>query len=241
MANPLPKKRCPHTPECTFGKSVEWLKEHMKPEDFHESRGSYCSCGNNPLGPEDYARMHLERELWDSDLSQVTADVREPTRKYLERIKTAKERRIGLYIFGDTGVGKSGVAAVVLKEARAWGYTAYATTVFDLREAVRARAALDHEDSVFGWCRKVDFLLLDDLRLSDIAEKFYTINDIRNLILGRHAEGLVTLITSPVPPSQWKPSGADGVYGAIEKTCAIISVTGPNRYRIRNEKFDILK
>lgn len=238
MANPLPKKRCPHDPKCTFGKSEEWLKQNMKPEEFHPSRSQYCSCGNNPLGPVDFERMHLDREMWDASISQVTTSIQDQISKYVDRIHRAREQRTGLYLYGGVGVGKTGAAAVALKEARAWGYTCYSTRTSDLREAIRSKAMLDPETTIFRWCRTVDFLLLDDVRLTDITEKFWGISEVRNLVLGRFSDGLITLITSPLSPKEWDQKGADGFTGSIQKTCAVVQVTGDNRYQARN---DILK
>jgi DNA replication protein DnaC len=155
-----------------------------------------------------------------------------------------KDNGVSLYIYGPKGCGKSGAATVILKEARAWGFTAYSISVTELREAVRTHAAFDIESTVMDRCRVVDFLLLDDLRVEDATEKMFTINDIRNLVVSRHDRGLPTLITSNLQTMEWgqAPANAPGIRDAIEKCCAVLKVDGPNRHKLaQDSKNNFLK
>lgn len=182
------------------------------------------------LDNEDFMRINLPRPLWSVNLAGVPEQVRPAVAKFVGHIKEVKTKGYSLYICGSKGAGKSGVASLILKEARSWGFTAYAVTVSDLRDAVRAHTAFDYETSVFDRCRTVDFLLLDDLRLTDIGEKFFTINDIRNLILSRFDRGLITVITSMVGPSDWRGNNCEMVSDAIVKACATLEVVGDDRH-----------
>lgn len=228
MANPLPKKRIPHDKNCTLGKPVEWFAEN-KGKWSDPNLREHCTCGNNPLDVADFHRMNLPRHLWGADLEGVTASVRPQVSKFLERIHKVRANAISLYLCGDPGVGKTGAAAVVLKEARAWGYTAFYISVERLREAYKERAAFDSELSVWERCRTVDFLLLDDLRESDIKERDFTVHDIRGLIVARNDKALVTLLTSTMLPKAWEKE-APGITNAIQQSCALLHVTGKNRH-----------
>jgi DNA replication protein DnaC len=124
------------------------------------------------LGPVDFARINLHKTLWEADLAGVTAEVRAPVARFASRIVEARRHGGGAYFYGPIGSGKSGAAGVLAKEARAWGFTVYCTTVSELRDAVRDRKMFDAEASVLVRCRQVDALVLDDLQMSDKDEKF---------------------------------------------------------------------
>ena len=210
MAKPLVRKRGTHTDTCPT----------KKPK---------CDCGCNPLDDEDFARMHLPVELWSASKEGLSPKIRDPIEKFCGRILEVKSKNVGLFLYGKGGSGKTGAASVVLKEARAWGFTAYAASVTVLREAVRTYAAFDNESSIIDRARSVDFFLLDDLRAEDAQEKFFTINDVRNLIVSRHDRGLPTLITSLLAPIAWGKL-APGILAAIDKCCAVQLVEGPDRH-----------
>lgn len=212
MANPLVRKRGLHLDTC-------------------KTKQPRCTCGYNPLDEEDFARMHLPLELWGASKEALSPKIKVPIEKFSDRILEVKEKNVGLFLFGKVGTGKTGSACIVLKEARAWGFTAYAISVTELREAVRTYAAFDNESSIMDRARNVDFLLLDDLRPEDVVEKFFTINDIRNLIVSRHDRGLPTVITSLLDPMAWGKL-APGILAAIEKCCATQEVEGPDRHKI---------
>lgn len=187
------------------------------------------------LDVDDYARIHLPRPVWDATLEGVPEGIRAGIAKYTTHIKEVKSRGYGLYLCGDRGVGKTGVASVILKTARSWGYTAYATSVTELREAIRNHEAFDSEASVYDRCRTVDFLLLDDLQQSDVGERFFGVNDIRNLITNRFDRGLITVITSLVSPKGWT-GAAEPIQNALVKSCSFLKVEGPDRHMANLDK-----
>jgi len=250
MANPLFKKRCPHDPNCTLKKPPEWFKSRFVKDietgkdtcfPLDPNLSKHCTCGNNPLDAEDFVRMRLPRQFWKASLGKVTEGVREQVSNYARKIQEAKDRAISLYICGSSGVGKSGIGVVLLKEARAWGYTAYCTNTTDLRAAVTARDEFDAEGPVMNWCRSVDFLLLDDLQKADASQNYgsLSISDIRNLVVSRHDRGLVTFVTSQIGLREWE-SLHEPMINALEKSCVILTVTGSNRHSENQEdKTDI--
>lgn len=187
-------------------------------------------CGFNPLDSVDFERMRLPFELWRASKAGLSASIHEPITNFVDRIRDVKASNVSLYLHGTKGSGKTGAGVIILKEARSWGFTAYSISVTELREAVRTHEAFDLEGSVMDRCRSVDFLMLDDLRSEDAAEKLFTINDIRNLIVSRHDRGLPTVITSLLGPTQWATL-APMIGDAFEKCCAVQHVSGPNRHQ----------
>jgi len=231
MSKALSKKRGPHDPECTLN----------NPNALKELRRS-CSCKNNPLSEADFIRMRIPKHLWEATLDKVPTIVREAVSNYLKNIQKAKDTGGSLLLHGKPGVGKTGVGVVVLKEARAWGYTTYTTTTSDLREAVRAHTTYDYESSVYDWCRAVDFLLLDDVNETDATEKFFTLNDLRGLILSRQDRGLITIITSVRDVPTWRAAKCDAFAEALYKSCLSLEVAGTDlRKEAIKLKTDLLK
>lgn len=211
-------------------------------------RGAQCACKLNPLDQEDFTRMHLPKLLWGASLEGITAKVhldgdgvregKDAIQKFSSRIKEVYEKGVGLYLFGSKGCGKTGAAAVALKAARSWGFTAYCISVSQLRDAIRAYAPFDNESSIVDRCRTADFLLLDDLRVEDVDEKLFTISDVRNMIVGRYDNAFPTFITSAVNPKTWGEKSPQ-IRDALEKCCAAAMMEGTDRHRNGPEKKDL--
>jgi DNA replication protein DnaC len=191
------------------------------------------------LNEADFVRMRLPRHLWDASIGGVPESVRDSVANYLKNICKAKSSGGSLLFHGKPGRGKTGAGVVVLKEARTWGFSTYVTTTSELREAVRAHTTFDYESSVYEWCRTVDFLLLDDVGETDVTEKFFTLNDIRGLLLNRQDRGLITVVTSARDVNAWRIAKCDAFADALYKACICIEVTGADlrkeAIKIKNE------
>ncbi len=232
MAKALLKKREPHLDSCFLkNPNSPKAKEHTRP---------FCDCGENPLDEDDWRRMHIPKPLWSATFDGVTEDAKDSICKFAFRIQEVRKKSISLYISGPKGVGKSGAATMILKEARAWGFTAFSISVTQLREAIRSHTAFDNESTVMDRARNVDFLLLDDLRAEDATEKLFSINDIRNLIVNRYDRGFPTIITSVLGPMEW--GIAPCINDAIQKCCATLDIQGPDRHEAEQDtKNEFLK
>ena len=113
------------------------------------------------LTAEDMARMNVPEGLWRTRLQWVPKSILTTMQNYCENFDTMAEKGAGLLLWGHEGVGKSGAASVIAKEARARGYTVFFTTIVELREAVRERRLFDESSSVLERCRDVNVLVLD--------------------------------------------------------------------------------
>ena len=236
MANPLSKRRMPHTPwnpkattreEQGCGLNAPDEPDPRRPGKLREK---FCTCGNNPVGPEDFVRINLPKAYWNATLDHVPESVRTNVAKFLERICEAPKEGAGGYLYGFKGVGKTGIGALIVTEARAWGFTAYCITTSALREAVKERKPFDGEQSIWQRCQSVDFLLLDDLTNSDLDEKFnFSKNDIRNLICNRKDHGYVTIVTSRLSPGELKERDSDFQYDLTKKCLVGLKVEGPDQ------------
>ncbi len=150
------------------------------------------------LCAEDLARSNLPEEFWRVQLQGVQPAVRPTIDSYVSRFPDHARRAAGLILWGSEGVGKTSIGALVLKSARAWGCSAYFTTVFDLREALRNKQMHDDQDevSVFARCKEVDVLVLDNMRLVDENEMYVNFRLIEELLVGRGSRKKLSVLTT---------------------------------------------
>lgn len=148
------------------------------------------------LDASDLQRMNLPEEFWLVRVENAPESIRRKLARYLKRIHEAAAKGAGLLVTGAPGVGKSAAAALVLKEARACGYTGFFTAIWELREMVRAKVMFDDETSIMGRCFEVDFLVLDGMREEDAKERWFGLKEIEELIRYRGSKRLVTILTT---------------------------------------------
>lgn len=148
------------------------------------------------LGRVDLERMNLPEDLWLAKIQGVSESARDSVEKYLRNIDDAVARGAGLMIHGASGVGKSGIAALVAKEARSWGYTTMFCRLWELREMIRSRVPFDSDTSMSERAREVEVLVLDDLRQEDAREKFFGLSEIGQLVRYRASRRRLTIVTT---------------------------------------------
>lgn len=151
------------------------------------------------LTAEDMARMNVPEGLWRTRLQWVPKSIFAALQNYCENFNVMAEKGAGLLLWGHEGVGKSGAATVVAKEARARGYTVFYTSIVELREAVRERRLFDESSSVLERCRDVDVLILDNLQESDVSEPHVNLAVVEDLLVGRGAKLKISILTTRIP------------------------------------------
>lgn len=180
----------------------------------------------------DLERMNLPEEFWHAKVQGVSAAVRPALEKYLRRVDEMVKTGAGLMVCGAPGVGKTGVAALVLKEARARGYTAMFCRLWELREMLRSRMEFDAEMSVAERVREVDALVLDDLCAQDMTAKFFTPAEIVSLVKYRASRRRVTLVTTRMTQRDLDTPPMDELMDVL----LLFGVTGPNLYEQRQRE-----
>jgi len=181
-----------------------------------------------PLVKADLTRMNLSEEHWFARFDQVPESVRPVMERYLRNLNERLARADGLYLYGAPGVGKTTVAAVVAKEARAHGFTVYFTRVWELREMIRSRIDFDDETTILGRAREVNLLVLDDLRDEDAREKFFPLSEITALLRDRRERRRVTVITSSVTPEVLDSAVWAAFSNALDGSLVRVEVEGPD-------------
>jgi DNA replication protein DnaC len=186
-----------------------------------------------PLAIPDFERMNLPREFWTAKVQHVPEAMREKVNRYLVHLPKMLDRGIGMILSGDTGVGKTGIAALVAKEARSCGYTVFFTTVWELRECVKAKVMFEEATSVLDRCRDVDFLILDGMRPEDAKDFTFDRRSIEELLVTRGARRKVSILTSRMKVRDFQadfPSLIEAVQGCM----VFLDVKGPNQRTEKN-------
>jgi DNA replication protein DnaC len=188
---------------------------------------------------EDLERMNLPEEFWLAKVQGVPESVLEPVVQYLSTIETFVQDGIGMLILGDTGVGKSGIAALACKEARCRGLTVFFASVWELREAIRSRMAFDEDQTVWERAQDVNLLVLDSLQKSDMSEMFLGGRSIADLLAHRAQRHRATVITTRMDAQTLAESFPELV-AAGTGHWVILSVVGPNMRERQAEKISMM-
>ena len=186
------------------------------------------------LDAEDMLRMNVPEALWRVRLQWVPESVRSVVQNYCEKFDTMAEKGAGLLLWGNDGVGKSGVAVCLAKEARARGYTVLFTTASELREAVQERRAFDDTHSMFARAQEVDVLVLDNLRDVDLSLAFTNQTRVEDLMIGRGAQRKITIATTRLTFSELA-SEHESFVRSTSGSVVPLEVTGPDLNEKRSE------
>ena len=193
-----------------------------------------CPRCKRPLGQtrrrrlteDDFERMNLPEEFWRAKVQQVSEKVRPAIIQYLKKIVENVSRGTGFTLRGATGVGKSSIASLILKEARIHGFTGFFVTVWELKEAVRSRLMFDDTRTVLDRCREVHVLVLDDLGLGDLqggfGERF-----VEGLIAYRGSRRRVTVVTTRLEPMKLREELGQFI-NTLNGYCPSLLVRGPD-------------
>src|ERR1035437_8382880 len=87
-----------------------------------------------PLDATTLTRAGIPAPLWAASGSKIPESVRGKIKTFVSNIHEAIDSGTCLMLIGESGVGKSGIAAVISKIAKSFTYTALFTSVWELRE-----------------------------------------------------------------------------------------------------------
>lgn len=189
------------------------------------------------LTEDDLRRMNLPEDYWRVKIQSVSDKVRPTIENYLTRFEEMAEKGVGLILFGSAGVGKTGIACLVAKEARKRGFTGYFTTVYELREALRARIGFDEEQSVLERCREVDLLVLDGLAEEDLSELYVNLRSVQDLLAYRGSKLRVSILTTRLPRSHSK---LQTFFEGLAAHMVPLHVDGPDMRKKQSEQLAAL-
>lgn len=226
---------------------------HVTP--IQESFLEYCSCPDGEAAKdaalrgvlewkqsvEQYERDVALQRIWGgsgvpaayTDFSIMSFPSSKENKQIIRRIIQWCDEESWLYLYGDFGRGKTGIAVGILKEMAGRGKTVLFQTVPELLERIKStysqtgdlREGVSERD-VMESLKAVDVLVLDDLgteRMSDwVAEKLFII------INHRYSNNLRTVITSNISIDELARRVGERIVWRIVERSKVYELRGPN-------------
>jgi DNA replication protein DnaC len=125
--------------------------------------GTTVTALRKKLTVEDYHSMNLSRKFWDASYNDIPeGQHKNIVEKYLRNLDENVRKGYGLLLFGNNGVGKTSIAAVILKECRRRGYRCFFGRSAELLDAFENKISYTEGISVWDRCVQVDALVIDD-------------------------------------------------------------------------------
>lgn len=152
------------------------------------------------LTREDPVRSNLPKALWHTKVDGIQdPKVREVVRGYIENIQDRMTHGDGLIITGDEGVGKSGVAALIVKAAIRWNYSAYFITHGEMQLLLEKDREFADGMTILERVETVDLLVLDNFNndlLNDKRFSAFSATDLEKIIARRVGDRRTTILTT---------------------------------------------
>lgn len=186
----LQKKKEKALAECGICNGGGWLSETMM-----------CQCLRKIMVEYRMLEANVPRNLSNKELKDYHAQKSVPFRRFkefLEKIQTAREKGIGLYIYGPSGSGKSFLGVLALKHA----IEQHLMTGFYIKTSHWIKALQDfeknpHGEKVVEWgVMETDVLVLDDVGKYYKTSSGYTEAQVDRCIQKRVDDNKITIYTS---------------------------------------------
>jgi DNA replication protein DnaC len=211
-----------------------------------------CKCQSEKLKQDEFDRLEKERlerisklranGIHDKSYRQMTfanddnsnKKISNTARKYVEKFKESKEQNIGLYLYGDTGNGKSYTAAMIANSLIDNGYPVLMTSF----ARIESMASSSHNKVEFiDSLNQFDLLIIDDLGAERQSD--YMLEYVFTIIDNRCKAKLPVIITSNIsfdeiknpPEMKYKR-----IYDRITEMCVPIFFDGQSKRRVQHDK-----
>lgn len=149
---------------------------------------------------------------------------------WFENIVSKVDKRIGLYINGPYGTGKSAIAAIILKVAAAHGIFGLWINMGDLHDYFLNKEMHTFDEGVTMWdrARDVPILVIDEVDIqqkSKNPKKYWGETALENLIRHRTRHSGLTILTSNHSPAYVK-TNLPGLATILTEATTLLQVNG---------------
>ena len=179
-------------------------------------------------------RLQIAKLPWEWTLNSFPFDLQPGVQK--SRIMTLSgldfiSRRENIVFYGKTGVGKTGLAVGILRQAIIAGYRGRFYNVQDLLDQLYASLADRSTPKLLNALCRYDLLLLDELGYLTLKKE--QMNAFFKLMKERYEAGRATIITTNLQPEQWysllEPKDmVDALLDRLNHRCINIHIDGPS-------------
>ena len=179
-------------------------------------------------------RLQIAKLPWEWTLNSFPFDLQPGIQK--SRIMTLSgldfiSRRENIVFYGKTGVGKTGLAVGILRQAIIAGYRGRFYNVQDLLDQLYASLADRSTPKLLNALCRYDLLLLDELGYLTLKKE--QMNAFFKLMKERYEAGRATIITTNLQPEQWysllEPKDmVDALLDRLNHRCINIHIDGPS-------------
>lgn len=179
--------------------------------------------------------MNLPPEFWCVHPTNATPSVSTVIDNYLARFDQFVSGAVGLFFFGQPGVGKTGAAATLLVAARRRRKTCQFYRVGELRRAIKDGTPFDDGQTVHDRALAVDVLVLDALTEADFTLPYFGYAEVLDLVTYRGQRRRTTFITSAVSEARMKALRPE-FFETAGTYLTPVEVTGPSRRKEMQKK-----
>lgn len=179
-------------------------------------------------------RLQIAKLPWEWTLNSFPFDLQPGIQK--SRIMTLSgldfiSRRENIVFHGKTGVGKTGLAVGILRQAIIAGYRGRFYNVQDLLDQLYASLADRSTPKLLNALCRYDLLLLDELGYLTLKKE--QMNAFFKLMKERYEAGRPTIVTTNLQPEQWysllEPKDmVDALLDRLNHRCNNIHIDGPS-------------
>jgi DNA replication protein DnaC len=181
-----------------------------------------------------FYRLQIAKLPWDWTLNSFPFDLQPGIQK--SRMMTLSgldfiNRRENIVFHGKTGVGKTGLAVAILRQAIIAGYRGRFYNVQDLLDQLYASLADRSTPKLLNALCRYDLLLLDELGYLTLKKE--QMNAFFKLMKERYEAGRPTIITTNLQPEQWysllEPKDmVDALLDRLNHRCINVHIDGPS-------------
>ncbi len=174
----------------------------------------------------------------DATRERLSETQLQPIEGYLDKLDEAVREGVGLYLYGDSSIGKTFIASVLCNEIddRRTGMYSYMVTADELNEAwIEDDDDLPGSSLVFS-CSDAQFLVIDDVGREYRANSGFFERRFGSLLRKRRQDNLTTIITSNLDPKEFCEIYGKGSAEIAKECMIVIHLKGPNvRDKIASE------
>lgn len=179
-------------------------------------------------------RLYKAKLPWEWTLNSFPFDLQPGIQKSRMMTLSGLEfinRRENIVFHGKTGVGKTGLAVGILRQAIIAGYRGRFYNVQDLLDQLYASLADRSTPRLLNALCRYDLLLLDELGYLTLKKE--QMNAFFKLMKERYEAGRPTIITTNLQPEQWysllEPKDmVDALLDRLNHRCINIHIDGPS-------------